>query len=956
MNETNPLRVRFGQFRLDEAEARLQLNDRAIELAPRAFQVLCELVRHAGQLVPKDALLDAVWGHRHVNEAALKNIVSQLRQALGDDARESRLIQTVARRGYRFIAPVVGESQAWAEAVTRSLQARAGGLRDGLAGRNAPLGLLRSSLAASQQGQRQLVFVLGEAGIGKSALVEHLVAGSSSRVAFGQCIEHYGSGEPYMPVLEALNALCRSERGADVVAAMRRVAPTWLLQLPWFAQGKDQRDAQFAAGTTQDRMLREFGELMDCIAAEHPVLLVLEDLHWSDDATVRLLGYLARRRGSTALMVLGTFRPAELILQDHPLAGLRHELRLHRLCREIDLESLSEAELGDFLAGRFGQETPEAFVRALHAHTSGLPLFVVNVVDELVDEGKLRHGADGWTFPDPDDMTVPRSIAGVIERQIARLTPEQQRVLGAASVAGIEFLDLLLAEVLQTPAPDLQALLNEAGARLSWLRCIGATSLEGGDIGARYAFAHSMYRHVLYERLPPPHRLLLHRQWATALASLHGSGASEFATELALHFERGDMPAAAAGQLAIAAAGALARGAGREALRGARHALQLGQYSIDQPLEFELRVLEAVALTRLHVASEPEVAAAFERARAVGAVDSPAWPRALHGSWWVHFMRGELAAARSLAEEMLALVDRSGDPALRLTGLNAMGLTLMMMGDLVDARTHLDAALEAHEALAGTLPPTPFVQDPGAEASLALALVAWLVGEPGRARQLSERAAALAIANHHPLSEVAALWVAAMLHALAGEFETVHELTERVYGVIRDHEVPEGRSGFAWLHGRALVALGQVDEGLAEMRAAARTAAGLGMNFGLCDFHFHHAEACRKAGQEVEARASIDAGLALARDGGEQMMLSPLLRLLAQTQAEQGATAAAAAGFARAIGVARQQGAVFHELVALAAAQSAGSEAADPDRLQQLLSLYDDDASPVIAAARTVVS
>jgi tetratricopeptide (TPR) repeat protein len=436
---------------------------------------------------------------------------------------------------------------------------------------------------------------------------------------------------------------------------------------------------------------------------------------------------------------------------------------------------------------------------------------------------------------------------------------------------------------------------------------------------------------------------------------MHGSAASEFATELAVHFERGGVPAAAAAQLAIAGARALARGAGREALHAARHALQLGQSSIDRSLEFELRVLEAVALTRLHVVSEPEVAAAFERARAVGAVDSPAWPRALHGSWWVHFTRGELASARSLAEEVLALAERRGDPELRLTGLNAMGFTLMMMGDLADARTHLDAALEAHEALAGTLPLTPFVQDPGVEASSALALVAWLVGEPRRARQLSERAAALAVANRHPLSEVSALWVAAMQHALAGEFETVHELTERLYGVIRDQEVPEDRSGFAWLHGRALVALGRVDEGLVEMRSAMHTTLAVGMRFGLCEFHHYYAQACRAAGEEAEARASIDAGLALAVEGGERMMLSPLLQQLAEVQADRGDTAASAETFARAIETARTQGAVFHELVALASAQRLGCEAADAARLRQLLRLYADDASPVIAAARSLI-
>ncbi|MGA0612820.1 ATP-binding protein [Caldimonas sp. KR1-144] len=945
MNETTQLQARFGRFQIDEAQARLDMDGLPVELTPRAFQLLCELARRAGQLVTKEELLDAVWGHRHVNEAALKNIVSQLRQALGDDARESRLIQTVARRGYRFIAPM---STAAAPAAPAPVASRA----QPLAGRDAALAALRQALAAAKQGQRQLVFVLGDAGSGKTALVERLVAEAGARVAFGQCIEHYGQGEAYMPVLEALNALCRAPGGAAVVDALRRVAPSWLAQLPWLHDEPQAGDFAPAAGTTQDRMLREFGELIDRVAADQPVLMVLEDLHWSDHATVQLLGYLARRRQPARLMVLGSFRPAELIVEDHPLAGLRQELRLHRLCRELDLESLSEAELDDYLVARLGAPAPESFVRALHAHTSGLPLFVVNVVDELVESGRLQRDGSAWRFPDADGLAVPRSIVGIVERQLARLSADQQRALGAASVAGVEFMHPPLAEVLELPPAELQASLDEAAARLPWLRCVGAAPVAGGGIGARYAFAHATYRRVLYERLAAPQRLLWHRRWAAALASMHGAGAAEVASELALHHERGGEPAAAAAQLSLAASRALARGAGREALQSARHALALAGGRIEPALELDLRLLEAVALTRLHVPCEPEVAAAFERVLALGESDSAAWPGALHGSWWVRFLRGELPAARALAADMQALAERRAEPALRLSGLNAMGLTLMMMGELDAARTQLEAALDAHRELADRLSAARFVQDLGAETSLALALVTWLAGEPRRARDLSAQAAEIAVANRHPISEVAALYVAAMLHALAGEFETVHALTERVYGVIRDQEVPAARSGFAWLHGRALVAQGRVDEGLDEMRATLRTVQALGMGFGLGDFHFHHAEACRAAGQAAQARASVEAGLAIAQGTGERLMLSPLLCQLAQIQADAGDTAAAAESFARSIRTAREQHAVFHELVALAAAQRAGSQAADPARLRELLARYADDASPVIAAAR----
>ena len=140
-----------------------------------------------------------------------------------------------------------------------------------------------------------------------------------------------------------------------------------------------------------------------------------------------------------------------------------------------------------------------------------------------------------------------------------------------------------------------------------------------------------------------------------------------------------------------------------------------------------------------------------------------------------------------------------------------------------------------------------------------------------------------------------------------------------------------------------------------EMRAAKRTVLELGFRFSLGDFHFHYAEACREGGQHAEADASIDAGLALARDSGEKLMLSAMLRLQAQMQAERGDLAAATRTFDRAIETARAQGAIFHELAALAAAQRMGCAEADPDRLARLLAHYDGDASPVIVAARALV-
>ncbi len=953
MEEKEALHARFGSFVIDEAQARLERDQQAVDVPPRAFQVLCELVRRAGQLVTKDALLDAVWGHRHINEAALKNLVSQLRQALGDDARESIFIQTVSRRGYRFIAPVnqpVGERSPPQGALAPAGATVPAPVR--LIGRGDALNRLHAALDAARAGQRQLVFVAGEAGIGKSTLIERFVADAGVAAVHGQCIEHHGGAEPYMPFLEALNGLCRERGGAEFVGLMRRVAPTWLLHLPWFVRDEDRRELQReVAGATQERMLREFGELVDRAAADRLLLLVIEDLHWSDHATIQLLDYLARRRGPGSLLILGTFRPAELILKDHPLAALRQELRLRRLCLDVDLEFLSELELGDLLAARIGQPASESFVRRLHEHTSGLPLFVVAVLDELIASGKLAWSEGHWKLPD-QDLAVPHSIAAVIERQLSRLTPGQQRALAAASVGGVDFVHLTLAAVLQLGPDKLHEQLEEAIACLPWLHSRGTASLDDGRLAARYGFAHTIYRQVLYERLPALARMQWHRQWAAALAATHPSKLPELAAELALHFERGGAPLEAAAQLAVVAARAMAYGAPHEALLAAQQGLQLAAGRLSPVLELELRVQEAVALTRQEVITAPAVTEAFERARALGPQDSPAWQRALQGCWWVHFARAEFPQARALAAEMLDLATHREDAALRLASMNAMGVVQMVTGDFEGARRSLEEALEIYARVSAELPLTSFVQDPGVEAAEGLAMVCWIAGQPSRARQMAEHAVALAAANRHPLSEATALYAAAIMHALAGEFEIVYALTERLYAVILDHALPERRGGFAWLHGQALVTLRRVDEGLAEMEAAGQMARELGMRTGLCGFHYHHAMACRLVGHEAEAEVSIQAGLALVDEVGETMLHSSLLLLRSESEFAHGDMDRASASLQQAVEIARTQGAAFFELQALACARRHGLPMADAERLRSLLALYGDDPSPVIAEIR----
>ncbi|MFO1273072.1 MAG: AAA family ATPase [Rubrivivax sp.] len=543
----DPAPLAFGEFRLDPVNALLQRGAERLELPPKVFALLCHLAARPGQLVTKDELLDAVWGRRFVSESVLKTAVNTLRGALGDDPRTPRFVETVPRRGYRFLAvPAAAAAPA---------PARVEDAPPLWVARDAAEARLQEALAAVQAGGRQLVLLGGEAGIGKTTLVDRFCRAVSGSVALasGQCVEQVGGGEPLLPLLDALAALARGPEGALWVQAMRQCAPSWLARLPWLQPGGDAAPAP-AAGEPE-RMLREFGALLDLRTPQRPLVLVVEDLHWSDHATVQLLGYLARRRGPARWLLLASYRPTEAALADHPLMALRLELRAQRLAAEVALDAFTEREVDGYLERRFAPAAVQdraALARALQAHTEGLPLFVAAVVDELLQTGELaERGGAGWQLAADAwrRLAVPETIAGLVERQIARLPGPLRALLEAASVLGAEFAHDVLAALLDEPADALRARCDGLARRAEWLASAGMAERPGGRLAFRYAFRHALYQRVFYERAEPAQRLQHHRAAAQALLALAGHDDDHHAAELALHFERARDIATAAGAL-----------------------------------------------------------------------------------------------------------------------------------------------------------------------------------------------------------------------------------------------------------------------------------------------------------------------------------------------------------------------------------------------------------------------
>ena len=910
----NPLRIRFVGFELDEANARLSSNGEAVALAPTPFTLLCVLARQPGSLLSKDALLDAVWGHRFVSESVLKTAISDLRTALGDTPRQPRFIETVSRRGYRFIAtpspmPLTPMSSSRAPEADVQLTP--------FVGRVASLSRLQRAWEQAQGGQRAVLWLAGEPGIGKTTLIEHFIAGLDGvTCARGHCVEHFGAGEPYLPVLEAIAGLCRVDPALPTL--LRAVAPTWLFQLPWLSSAQE-RDAlrHELAGVGPERMLREMGELLERYTEQRPLLLVTEDLHWSDRATIQLIDYVARRRGRIRLMWLASFRVAEVVALDHPLSSLRHELRLQRLCEEVVLDPFSETEIADYVAGRSRSlARDEAFVRALHDRTDGVPLFVSSLLSEV-----MEGSADDATVEARlASQAVPESLAAIIDHYIAKLAGEERDLLSAAAICRGDFRVETLALVLER---DLASLAHACEALVRgrmWLT--RSRSADSGDASALpYAFRHALLRQVLYDRTPLSLRVHLHRQVGVALERERSLGVPVAASELAMHFERARQPMDALRYYAEAAETALSHFSPASTLGLTQQALillrQVPAGAERDALEITLATLQGVAAFQTLGVGQ-EAADAFGRAYSVLAEvpEHPMRGRLLHGFGYLLSLRGDYAQALAVAARAEALSSGSDDPLLMLAACVVYGEVFHLQGDTQAARGWIERAL----AIAGPLDIRAseiFAADAQVTLLGMLALELLRSGSLVQARSCLQRAQTRAQALRQPMTSLVAAWQEVLIEVRMGNTQRVAALADAMRALVDEHSLALGHAPCRWWRGWADARNGSPGDGYRRIRAAFEEHSGLGMRSGTSEVLGYAAEAMLLAGDCDTAKAELEEALRVADELGERVYLPQLFLLDAAIARAQGCPYASSVAVRRSVREARAQGAPWLELLAL---------------------------------------
>ncbi len=909
------LRIRFDRFELDEANATLMREGEPVTLPPTPFAVLCALARQPTTLLTKETLLNDVWGHQFVSESVLKTAISDLRSALDDDARRPRLIETVSRKGYRFIAattPVARQQVPSAFAQSRHFP--------GFIGRVEALARLNHSWELACSGKREIMWVTGEPGIGKTMLIEQFVSSiSDAACARGQCVEHYGAGEPYLPVLEAIADLCRADD--TLPALLRAVAPTWLLQLPWLSTAEE-RDAvrRDLAGVAPERMVREMGEFLDRYSERAPLLLVLEDLHWSDTATLHLLDFIARRRRSSRLMCLASFRITEIIAAGHPLNSVRHELRLQGLAQEIMLDPFSEADVGEFVRQRAPSFADnEAFVRSLHERTDGVPLFLAAVINEIVerppDDRSRPETANAFAL-----AAVPENLAAIIDHHIARLDSEQRAVLSAAAACGIEFQVTTVAGLTGQDAVRVGEICDGLARQHLWLTPPRGQA-GGPPFEQPFAFRHALFRQVLYERTPALVRMEAHRKIGAALERERANGTLVAASEVASHFERAREPATAMRYYMEGAESALAHLSPAECINLAQRGLNLLPQLADSieraELEISLSTLYGIATSQVAGITE-ESKAALRRAYVLleQMPQHPLRQRLVHGLGFVLSLRADYAEALAVATKAEALSSALNDPVLRIAACIVHGEVDQLQGRSSAAREWIERGLTLIASSDASHGET-FIADPKVTLLGLLALQLLPLGLIEQARAKLDEAHRSARQLAHPMTRLVALWFDALFGVRVCDPKRVRVIAEEMHALVDEFSLGQGRTACRWFGGWADARLGDPLNGYRRIRDAHDENARWGLLAGETETLGYAAEARVIAGDWEAAETELREALALADDRAEQVYLPQLFLLQGVIARAQGRRADSERAIRRSLDIARAQQSPWHELIAV---------------------------------------
>ncbi|HEU0121772.1 MAG TPA: protein kinase [Bryobacteraceae bacterium] len=754
-------------------------------------------------------------------------------------------------------------------------------------GRKRELQDLRAALVAVGTGRGMLLCVSGEPGIGKSTLVEEFLTSVAAdgvyTIARGRCSERLAGTEAYLPVFGALENLLQAGTHPGISELMKQTAPDW------YAQIANATSSGANAAISQDRLKRELGSLLQEASRQRPILLFFDDLHWADLSTVDLLTYLASQFSGMRLLIVVTYRPSDMLLANHPFLAVKPDLQARGLLRELPLSFLGEPEIAQYLSLEFpGHRFPAGFPRLIQAKTEGSPLFMADLVRYLRDKSVIETESGAWTLARglPDiERDLPESVRGMIERKITQLQEEDRKLLSAASVQGYEFDSAVLVRVLGSDPDWVEERLETLDRVYSFVKLVREATFPNQELTLRYRFVHVLYQNALFGDLRATRRATLSREVAQALEAFHGAKSSSAANELAVLWESARDFGKAAGYFALAARQAGKVFADSEcavlAQRGLAALAQCAETPERTDQELALLVVLGVAQRAVKGFSHPDVGATFSRARELcpAAGHSARMVPVLRGLWEYYEVQADYEKAMPYARQLLELTGHLGDPGLMAVACDVMGDTSVWMGEFALAWEHLGRGTTLYDAKLHHSHVFLYGYDTGMACFSYGAIALFHLGYRDQAAVHMQRASAIAAELGHPMTTAFAAIMGAWLYRLMGDFGLALREGELAVQVSTDHELPFFLGFGQITRGWALVGLGRVQEGIADIEQGLAVYRTTGSELGNSLWLGCLAEGYAAAGRTDEARKTLGDAIRFMRRTGERVHEGELLRM-----------------------------------------------------------------------------
>ena len=864
--------------------------------------------------------------------------------------------------------------------------------------RERELARLNAHLEAVLSGQGKIAFVIGEAGSGKTALVNEFARRAQQThpdliVAGGVCDVFTGISDPYLPFREVLRLLSGDvESGLSAGTLSRDQALRLWRLLPQTVQALldhgqnlinsfidgtalETRAASFASngveGLTelralrarqakpgsqslqQDRVFETYTTVLKTLAAQQPLLLMLDDVHWADLSSISLIAHLARRLEDSPILLISIYRPEDVAQgrqgQAHPLNGLLSECKRYFGEVWVDLDRAGRTQARRFVDAWIDASPNwlnETFRQRLAEHTEGHPLFVVELLREMQARGELRQDEDRYWIEGSNLSwnTLPARVEGVIEKRIDRLTPELRQALTIASVEGEIFTAEVVAQIQGIEARELVRCLSGEVDQQHRLVVAQGRQRIGPQRLSFYRFRHNLFRTYLYNSIDAVEISYQHEAVGNALESLYGDQTEGISAQLAQHFQDAEMLEKAIGYLYRAGERARHLSAYAEAIGYLNRALTLLEQLPDsakrrrQELDFQLALGPVLRVAEGY--ASPKIIQTYIRAQELAQQLANPEQRfsALWGLFSTHLGRSDLAQAHELATQCLVIANEREDSNLRMAAHRALGMTLLLLGKLNLAQTHLQRVIELYDVEYHHYQVKNYGIDNGLMGLSNLAWVLKLQGYPDQALQRSQEAVQLAQALGYAFTTVTVLMYDVILHEFRGETEAARKGAENVIALATKENLALNPAAATVIRGSALVRQGETQTGLAQLKKGLADREVLTSDLDKPRYLSRLAEAYLLTGQPEVGLEIVAEALAQVETTGEIYWAAELHRLrgehlLLQDEPEQEAEIC----FEQAITIAQQQQAKSLELRATLSLSRLWQKQGKIEEAQQIL-------------------